>query len=244
MIDPDIMDLTVLIVIGVFAIAILMYLISAFIMREKPFEKVMEDQRIPSDLLEPEPSPKPEKKRKHVRVKKGDKPASSDDVVSAAHTMLTVRKSPSKKSVGLELEPEIIDVDDDDDIRHPETPEKKPVTPSTPPAKSILLNKDERSAVRKTVTVPETFHARHAPVDEVEQKQERRRSELALLEIEQVAEKNAAQVAPVAARGEKKKKQKGQPSTAVDEVLEVCLLSGSALASGVSSEMANNVCKK
>jgi hypothetical protein len=160
---------------------VVMYMGSVYVMREKSFESALVEQSSGRrELLDRTPN-KHEKKprRQHVRGKHQEKTADDGDKAAALTDTPVHHHSPSaKKRVELELEPMVIDLKETEDKG---IPFKKVDSPSKP-AKSILLNKEEKGEVCKTMNVPELFH-RHTSVDELDLKIERRRSDTTLVAV-------------------------------------------------------------
>ena len=155
---------------------VLVYLFSIFLMREKPFEKHSIEEQFNNLSLSSTSSEQKQstKKRKQVRSKQVEKQKSDDE---------KSKSSPAKKKVEIENEPKFIS----------DVAEMTEKASGGNPSKPILVNKDEKSKIKSDLDVPETFHPRPAPVDELDQKlenEERRKSEIAMKEIKEIAERN------------------------------------------------------
>jgi hypothetical protein len=201
-------------IVAVLILVVLMYAGSIYVMREKSFESALVEQSSGRNELLERTSSKHEKKprRQHVRGKHQEKTTAEEGEKTAVATGTPVHHhSPSvKKRVELELEPQVIDLEENEDKG---IPIKKLDSPSKP-AKSILLNKEEKGEVSKTMNAPELFH-RHTSVDELDLKIERRRSDTALA----VPEKEVS-LMPVAETPPKGKKKKSK-SPGSQESIEV-----------------------
>ncbi|XP_052768839.1 ribosome-binding protein 1-like isoform X6 [Mya arenaria] len=142
--------------------AVLIYLISAFTMKEKTFEEVIEEQRRQKELEEAKikqekKAEKDARRRKKPKEKsKGDQSPRSGKIVTESVTVV------EHKMVNLEIEPEIIE----------------PVAPEVPlkmgkkkdrPTKTILHNRDEKTPVVSEDNVEEFVHG-PVPRDDVELK--------------------------------------------------------------------------
>lgn len=121
--------------------------------------------------------------------------------------------SPSKKHVEIESKVETIDPDSHLLSQRPATPE---LGLSSHPSRSILVNKDEKSLVIEAESVPETFHPRPAPVDELDKKhqEEGRRLSGTILAADAEALKDKTESrrtpSPPAGKSNQKKKKKGK----------------------------------
>ena len=151
---------------------VLVYLFSIFLMREKPFEKHSIEEQFNNLSLSSTSSEQKQstKKRKQVRSKQVEKQKSDDE---------KSKSSPAKKKVEIENEPKFIS----------DVAEMTEKASGGNPSKPILVNKDEKSKIKSDLDVPETFHPRPAPVDELDQKlenEERRKSEIAMKEIKKL----------------------------------------------------------
>ena len=143
--------------------AVLIYLISAFTMKEKTFEEVIAEQKRQQEA-EKEKAKLEKKQEKDVRrkFKKKDKVKDKSPQASPQPTTVVDQDSKEHKMVELELEPEII-----------EPLEIKPVKQSKKkdkPAKSILHNKDEKTPVVPDSLVQEMIHSGPPPKDDLELK--------------------------------------------------------------------------
>lgn len=161
------------IIIGIIAFvvsALVIYLISAFTMREKSFEEVIAEQRRRQD--EEREKAKHEKKIEKEQLKKkfrkGKTEKSKDKLVHPTETELkepkasvSVPEVKEPKMVNLEIEPEIIEPSDSHSLIA--KPKSKAVK-----KKPILTNKDEVTPVVEKA--PEFHHKLVAPRDEVELK--------------------------------------------------------------------------
>jgi hypothetical protein len=212
-------------VVAVLILVVLMYAGSVYVMREKPFESALVEQSSSRrELLERTPNKHDKKpRRQHVRGKHQEKPTADDGEKATFLTDTPVHHhSPSaKKRVELELEPMVIDLKETEDIC---IPVKKVDSPSKP-AKSILLNKEEKGEVCNTVNVPELFH-RHTSVDELDLKIERRRSETTLAATAE-KELNSTSLTETPPKG-RKKKSKSSGSQDSSEVENHAVLTGTS----------------
>lgn len=153
------MDLeTMLIGLGIFIIsALLIYVISAFTMRETTFEQVMEEQKRKQEVQLSRPKEqRKDKKKKFKKGKLNDRGLEEVD-----------RKDGGKedKMVELEPDPEYIEASDSEGASAPPKKSKPGKT------KTILINKEEKVLV--TREAPELFHRKNVPKDAVELKHER-----------------------------------------------------------------------
>jgi hypothetical protein len=168
--------------VAVLVVVVLMYTGSVYVMREKSFESALVEQsNIRRELLE-QTSNKHDRKvrRQQVRGKQLEKSQteSTNEVVVAPET--PVNQSPasanhspaSKKRVELALEPKIIVIEEDVDVG---TQDRKSSCSPSKPAKSILLNKDEKGQVSASIVAPDLFH-RQISVDELDLKTEKQKS--------------------------------------------------------------------
>lgn len=135
--------------------AVLIYLISAFTMKEKTFEEVIAEQRRQQEL-ELQKAKQDKKSDKDVRKRfknkkektKGESPKASEP------------EQKEHKMVNLELEPEIIEPVEDKPLK---ATKKKP-------AKPILHNKDEKTPIISDKFVEEMVHRGPTPKDDLELK--------------------------------------------------------------------------
>lgn len=158
------MDLeTMLIGLGIFIVsALLIYVISAFTMRETTFEQVMEEQKRKQEVLQSKPKEqKKDKKKKFKKGKLNDRGLEEVDKKDSGK---------EEKMVELEPDPEYIEASDSEGAS---TPPKKSKPGKTKP---ILINKEEKVAVTKEA--PELFHRKNVPKDAVELKHERQQHHL------------------------------------------------------------------
>jgi len=182
--------------------AVLIYLISAFTMKEKTFEEVMAEQRRQQEeemakLKQEKKSEKDTRRRKKTKDKpKGDqspKPVAVEEVEEPVE----------HKMVNIELETEVIE----------------PVAPETPlkinkkkekPAKPILHNKGEKTLIQAEENVEEFIHG-PVPKDDIElkkshgkldkKKKEKQIQKPVEEEIIQVAQTSVQAAAPSSAEG-------------------------------------------
>lgn len=136
-------------------------------------QKLAEDKPKLADDM-PKVTDQKQKQSESKQKLSGDKQQSSDEnQKSPAHQPRPPVKadgaSTPKKHVEIDPQAETIDPETDLPSLRPSTPEKS--LPSNP-SRSILVNKDEKSLVIDTEFVPETFHPRPAPVDELDRKQQ------------------------------------------------------------------------
>lgn len=150
--------------------AVLIYLISAFTMKEKTFEEVIAEQKRQQEA-EREKARLEKKLEKEGRKKFKKKEKSKDKSPQASpQASLQTQSSGSgsdqegkdHKMVELELEPEIIEPLEVKPIKQTKKKEK--------PAKSILHNKDEKTPVAPESVVQQVIHSRPPPKDVVELK--------------------------------------------------------------------------
>lgn len=183
----------ILAVIVVIILMILMYTGSVYATREISFENALTEQQQRQLSSSSSSGKTSERKVRRQYVKSS----------SAKQHPQSTMDSPghSKKKVELELEPEIID----EDVN---VVKKSEELLSLAPAKSILVNKDEKGViVVEPEEIPELFH-RHTSVDEFEIKLEERRK----------SDPNAAAAAQSKVVA-KKKKQKSTAGAVLDQGL-------------------------
>ena len=172
------MDLeTFLISIVIFIVlALLIWLITSLTVRERPFEERLEEQRKMEQALmlhggKQAGMKKDKQKKKNKKLKSGER----DGVESGSEKTENLAKTKTTKMVELEIDPEVIETS----LSEPPVSimEKKAKTgkPSSPPlttVKPILLNKEEKSNVRKTEKATELVH-HGVPKDDLELKHDR-----------------------------------------------------------------------
>ncbi|XP_067680831.1 ribosome-binding protein 1-like isoform X2 [Haliotis asinina] len=146
--------------------AILIYVISAFTMKEKTFEEVLEEQRRrQEEEREKQKNEKKAEKEHKKKYRKGkEKPKEKPDKPTPVQETEVPR---DHKMVNLEIDPEIIEP--------VETVALNTKKPKNKKSKSILLNKDEKSVVSEGKQTKELFHKEQAPKDEVELHHEQQR---------------------------------------------------------------------
>lgn len=149
--------------------AVLIYLISAFTMKEKTFEEVIAEQKREQEelLLKVKQEKKAEKDaRKRFKAKGKVKGEHSPKVVRDQSPKVSISEQELKehKMVNIELEPEIIEPVE------PEKPLKVGKSKKDKPAKPILHNKDEKTPVVSEEFVEEFVHRGPAPKDDLELK--------------------------------------------------------------------------
>lgn len=183
----------VLIGAAVFVIsAVLIYLISAFTMKEKTFEEVIAEQKRQQE--EEQQKVKQEKKaeKDHARKRKRGKEKTKGDQSPKVSVSDTEVKE--HKMVNLELEPEIIEpVEAEKPLKMSKKKDK--------PAKPILHNRDEKTPVVPEEYVEEIVHRGPIPKDD--------------LELKMVHEYKKEKT-----KKEKGKKQE-QPQPVVEEIIEM-----------------------
>lgn len=195
-----------------------------------PDEKQLaDDQQKSVDAKEKSPDHKQkltddkQKSPDHKQKLQEEKVAQSDVASKAAKPGLfsnldasyrtTPSASPSKKHVEIESKVETIEPDSDLLSQRSSTPE---LGLSSHPSRSILMNKDEKSLVIDSESVPETFHPRHAPVDELDKKQQeegrRLSGTIVIGDVEALREKaeGRSTPSPPAGKSSQKKKKKGK----------------------------------
>lgn len=144
--------------------AVLIYLISAFTMKEKTFEEVIAEQKRQQEA-EKEKAKLEKKQEKDVRRKFKKKEKSKDKSPQSSpkpSAHVPDHEEKDHKMVELELEPEII-----------EPLEAKPLKQSKKkdkPAKSILHNKDEKTPVLPDSLMKQIIHTGPPPKDDLELK--------------------------------------------------------------------------
>ncbi|XP_060553049.1 ribosome-binding protein 1-like isoform X9 [Ruditapes philippinarum] len=147
--------------------AVLIYLISAFTMKEKTFEEVIAEQKRENEekLLKVKQEKKAEKDaRKRFKPKGKVKGDQSPKVVRDASPKVSFSETEKEhKMVNLELDPVIIEPVE---IEKPLKMNKKKEKPTKP----ILHNKDEKTPVVSEEFVEEIIHRGPAPKDDVELK--------------------------------------------------------------------------
>jgi len=140
--------------------AVLIYLISAFTMKEKTFEEVIAEQKRQQEeeMLKVKQEKKAEKDHTRKR-KKGKEKAKGDQSPKVSYDADI--KEP--KMVNIELEPEIIEpVEAEKPLKINKKKEK--------PSKPILHNKDEKTPVLAEEYVEEIVHRGPTPKDDLEMK--------------------------------------------------------------------------
>ena len=140
--------------------AVLIYLISAFTMKEKTFEEVIAEQKRQQEeeMLKVKQEKKAEKDHTRKR-KKGKEKAKGDQSPKVSYNADI--KEP--KMVNIELEPEIIEpVEAEKPLKINKKKEK--------PSKPILHNKDEKTPVLAEEYVEEIVHRGPTPKDDLEMK--------------------------------------------------------------------------
>jgi len=140
--------------------AVLIYLISAFTMKEKTFEEVIAEQKRQQEeeMLKVKLEKKAEKDHTRKR-KKGKEKAKGDQSPKVSYDADI--KEP--KMVNIELEPEIIEpVEAEKPLKINKKKEK--------PSKPILHNKDEKTPVLAEEYVEEIVHRGPTPKDDLEMK--------------------------------------------------------------------------
>ncbi|XP_071079654.1 ribosome-binding protein 1-like isoform X12 [Haliotis cracherodii] len=161
--DPQ----TLLIGVAAFVIsAILIYLISAFTMKEKTFEEVLEEQRRrQEEEREKQKSEKKAEKEHKKKYRKGkEKTKEKPDKPTPVQETDVQR---DHKMVNLEIDPEIIEPVETVALNTKKSKNKK--------AKSILVNKEEKPLVTDGKQTKELYHKDMAPKDEVELHHEQHR---------------------------------------------------------------------
>lgn len=144
--------------------AVLIYLISAFTMKEKTFEEVIAEQKRQQEeeLLKVKQEKKADKDHARKR-KKGKDKAKGDQSPKAGSTTATDTEIKEHKMVNIELEPEIIEpVEAEKPLKISKKKDK--------PAKPILHNKDEKTPVLPEELVEEIIHKGPTPKDDFEMK--------------------------------------------------------------------------
>ncbi|XP_046558025.1 ribosome-binding protein 1-like isoform X12 [Haliotis rubra] len=161
--DPQ----TILIGAAAFVIsAILIYLISAFTMKEKTFEEVLEEQRRrQEEEREKQKSEKKAEKEHKKKYRKGKEKTKEKPDKPAPVQETEVQRD--HKMVNLEIDPEIIEPVETVALNTKKSKNKK--------SKSILVNKDEKPIVAEGKQMKELYHKEQAPKDEVELHHEQQR---------------------------------------------------------------------
>ncbi|XP_064624140.1 ribosome-binding protein 1-like isoform X12 [Lineus longissimus] len=142
--------------------AILIYIISIFGIREKTYDEVIEEQRRErmesmKTKVRVEKRDKYKKKYKKPGKEKDDR---EDSVEKREDTPVFEESVQAAKMVELEIEPEIIEPVGTPKLKAKKAKKQKP----------ILVNKEEKSYTQVDQEVPETFHPKHLPKDEIEMK--------------------------------------------------------------------------
>ncbi|XP_046372973.1 ribosome-binding protein 1-like isoform X13 [Haliotis rufescens] len=160
--DPQ----TLLIGVAAFVIsAILIYLISAFTMKEKTFEEVLEEQRRrQEEEREKQKSEKKAEKEHKKKYRKGKEKTKEKPDKPAPVQETDVQRD--HKMVNLEIDPEIIEPVETVALNTKKSKNKK--------SKSILVNKEEKPLVTDGKQTKELYHKDMAPKDEVELHHEQR----------------------------------------------------------------------
>jgi hypothetical protein len=140
--------------------AIIIYLISAFTMKEKTFEEVIAEQRREQEELQ-QKSKQEKKAEKETRRRFKPKGKLKGDQSPKASTSSEPEKE--HKMVNIELEPEIIEpVEAEVPLKMSKKKDK--------PTKTILHNRDEKTPVVPQEFVEEFVHVGPAPKDDLELK--------------------------------------------------------------------------
>lgn len=147
--------------------AVLIYLISAFTMKEKTFEEVIAEQKREQEeqLQKVKQEKKAEKDARKRFKSKGKVKGDQSPKVNRGSPKVSISEPEMKehKMVNLELDPEIIEpVEIGKPLKMSRKKEK--------PGKPILHNKDERTPVISDELVEEFVHRGPAPKDDVELK--------------------------------------------------------------------------
>lgn len=142
--------------------AVLIYLISAFTMKEKTFEEVIAEQKRQQEA-EKEKAKLEKKQEKDVRRKFKKKEKGKDkSPQSSPHGSASDHEGKDHKMVEYELEPEIIEPLEAKPLKQSKKKEK--------PAKSILHNKDEKTPVVPESLMQQIIHTGPPPKDDLELK--------------------------------------------------------------------------
>ena len=148
--------------------AVLIYLISAFTMKEKTFEEVMAEQRrqeeAEKEKLKLEKKHEKEGRKKFKKKEKGKEksPQVSPKPERSGSGSGSEHEGKDRKMVEYELEPEIIEPLEVKPVKAAKKKEK--------PAKSILHNKDEKTPVVPDTLVQQIIHTVQTPKDDLELK--------------------------------------------------------------------------
>lgn len=146
--------------------AILIYLISAFTMKEKTFEEVLEEQRRrQEEEREKQKSEKKAEKEHKKKYRKGKEKTKEKPDKPAPVQETDVQRD--HKMVNLEIDPEIIEPVETVALNTKKSKNKK--------SKSILVNKEEKPLVTDGKQTKELYHKDMAPKDEVELHHEQQR---------------------------------------------------------------------
>lgn len=164
---------TILICIAVFILsALLIYFISALTMREKTFEEAMQEQQKRHELLL---KPKTEGKKDKDKKKKKKKLAQGSDSMEDKNLQASESECECvQKLVELEIDPVVMG---EEASEPPAKGGKKKNKKTSKQPKPILLNKDEQPLVKETKEADQLYHTPAVPLDEVQMKRERKRSE-------------------------------------------------------------------
>lgn len=172
--------------------AVLIYLISAFTMKEKTFEEVIAEQKRQQQQEEQKVKQEKKAEKDHIRKRKRGKEKTKGDQspkVSASDSEVK-----EHKMVNIELEPEIIEpVEAEKPLKINKKKDK--------PAKPILHNREEKTPVVPEEYVEEIVHRGPPPKDDFEMK------------LMHEAKKDKP-------KKEKNKRQE-QPQQVVEEVMEM-----------------------
>ncbi|XP_052766837.1 ribosome-binding protein 1-like isoform X5 [Mya arenaria] len=189
--------------------AVLIYLISAFTMKEKTFEEVIEEQRRQKELEEAKIKQEKKAEKDARRRKKPKEKSKGDQSPRSGKTeSVTVVEH---KMVNLEIEPEIIE----------------PVAPEVPlkmgkkkdrPTKTILHNRDEKTPVVSEDNVEEFIHGpvprddvelKHSHIKQDKKKKDKQKQVQVVEEIIQIKQTTVQAAAPPAAESKVNFKEGG-----------------------------------
>ena len=142
--------------------AVVIYLISAFTMKEKTFEEVIAEQKRQQEAENQKAKQEKHEKKADKEVRSRFKKKKDKGKGDGSPKVSESEVAKETKMVELELEPEIIEPVEEKQLKSSKRKEK--------PIKSILHNKDEKTPVLKDDAVEDIVHRGPAPRDDLELK--------------------------------------------------------------------------
>ncbi|XP_074662497.1 uncharacterized protein LOC141915024 isoform X8 [Tubulanus polymorphus] len=150
--------------------AVVIYLISVCGMRERTYEEVMAEQRRWQEAQIKKPTKTDKKDKVKKKIKKKEKAATKDEKGENKEESEEKEEKVEKieEAPVLAKEEKMLEIEPDPEIIDSEAPPKQPKGKKSKKTKSILHNRSERSPSTDAVDVPETFHPKQMPKDELE----------------------------------------------------------------------------